>query len=330
MTDMARVYIFFLFSGFLIGSISTFFARKYSLGSKELGVRGVPFTGGIAIGLSLFILCLLGFPFHFLPRQVAGILVSSFLMLVFGFVDDLLELSIPAKFLVQIVSVAVLILSGVKAQIAYLGIFFNILVTVIWILGITNAFNHLDVIDGLAGSVALIIGSSFFVISLFNQDIVSALLSLAIVGSAGGFLIFNLPPAKIYMGNSGSHFLGFLLGAVALIISYAPKQRSVALLSPLLVLGFPIMDTAFLIILRLQKRISPFKKSNDHPALRFLALGYSRQKSLVVMSAFCLFFALCGIIVSQAPNLLGILVVFCAGLSGLSLFVKIRRAKVYG
>ena len=111
------------------------------------------------------------------------------------------------------------------------------------------------------------------------------------------------------MGNSGSHFLGFILAALALVISYAPLEREIALLSPLLILGLPIFDTGFLIWARLIKKRLPFKKSNDHPALKFLALGYSQKKALLVMLSLCLFFSLCGILLSQVSNLFGITII---------------------
>jgi UDP-GlcNAc:undecaprenyl-phosphate GlcNAc-1-phosphate transferase len=111
------------------------------------------------------------------------------------------------------------------------------------------------------------------------------------------------------MGNCGSHFLGFTLAAIAIVISYAPLERKIALLSPLLILGFPIYDTAFLILMRIKGGKLPFRKSNDHLALRFMSIGYSKEKTLLVMLGLCLFFSLCGIFVSQVPNLMGIIIV---------------------
>jgi UDP-GlcNAc:undecaprenyl-phosphate GlcNAc-1-phosphate transferase len=127
-------------------------------------------------------------------------------------------------------------------------------------------------------------------------------LSLALAGAVFSFLIFNLPPAKIYMGNSGSHFLGFVLAATALIISYAGLERKIALASPLLILGFPIFDTAFLILIRLSKKKLPFQKSNDHLVFRLLASGYSKRSALTAIIILCLFFSLCGVMLIKASN----------------------------
>jgi len=130
------------------------------------------------------------------------------------------------------------------------------------------------------------------------------------------------------MGNSGSHFLGFVLAAIALVISYAPLERKIALFSPLLILGLPIFDTAFLISMRIIKKSLPFKKSNDHLALRFLALGYSRKKTLLIMLTLCLFFSLCGILVSLVSNLSGITIIVFVGLVSLALTKKMSRVSV--
>jgi len=309
---------------FLICMIFIPVFKKYSLRKNILIAQGVPLVGGIGLGLSFLGASIIGyFLFGGLSIEFIGVLVSSLAMLILGLRDDLKELSVLGKFLVQILAAAVLICFGVRTHIVYIGTVANIMITFIWILGITNAFNHLDVMDGLAGVTTLIVSFAFFVISILNADIKVMILSLALMGAAAGFLIYNLPPAKVYMGNSGSHFLGFILAAVALIISYAPMERKVALLSPLLILGFPVFDTFFLILTRTIQKKSAFKKSDDHIALRFLKLGYSKAKILILMSLLCLFFSVCGIAVSQISNLLSIAVVIFAVLASLILTIRI-------
>ena len=132
------------------------------------------------------------------------------------------------------------------------------------------------------------------------------------------------------MGNSGSHFLGFTLAAVALAISYAPLERKIALLSPLLILGFPIFDTAFLILMRAKKGRLIFKKSNDHLALRFLRLGYSKNKTLLFMLILSLFFSLSGVCLSQVSNTLGIVIVALVIIVGLVLTKRMSRVSIDG
>ncbi len=322
-------YFLIVLNGFLAGIVFVPLLRKFSARYKILIPQKISLIGGIAMGLSFIIACLVGsLLFRGLSQEARAIIVSSFIMLVFGVIDDWEELSILAKFSVQIVATSLLIFFGVRTQIIYIGNLANIIITFIWVLGISNAFNHLDVIDGVAAGIGLIVSLAFFAISFLNGDIQNGILTLALIGAISSFLIYNLPPAKIYMGNSGSHFLGFILAAVAISISYAPLGRKMALFSPLLVLGFPIFDTAFLILMRIRQGRSALKKSNDHPALRFLKLGYSKNKALLLMLSVAFFFSFCGVIISQVPNLFGVVILVLAVLVSLGLTKKMSSVSI--
>lgn len=320
-----------MLSGPLLGIFFIILLKKFSLSYKLLIPKGMPVIGGIGMGLSFIFVSLSSlFIYRLLSKEVAGIVASSSIMLVFGMIDDWRELSIRIKFLVQIIATGLLIFFGIRTQIIYIGNLFNIIITFIWVVGITNAFNHLDIMDGLAAGTAIIVSSAFFVISIFNGDTRTAIVSLTLVGAVLSFFLYNLPPAKIYMGNAGSHFLGFILAAIALILSYAPLERKIALLSPLVILGFPIFDTTFLFLMRIINNNLPFKKSNDHLALRFLALGHSKARTLFTMLMLCLFFCLCGIAVSQVSNLWGMGTVGFAILVSLVISIKMSKVVVNG
>ena len=325
---MLAFYFFLVLSAFLLGTVFINILKKFSLGHDFLIPKGIPLVGGIGIGLSFIFVSLSVFSIFIykgLSKEIVGIILSSSAMLVFGIFDDWRELSIRAKFLMQIIATCLLVLFGVRTQIVYFGDTLNIVITFIWVLGITNAFNHLDIMDGVAGGVAIIVGIAFLAISILNSDIRSVILSLIFIGALSSFFLYNYPPAKIYMGNSGSHLLGFILAAIALIISYAPLERKAALLSPLLILGLPIFDTTFLVFVRLINKCLPFKKSNHHLVLRFSALGYSKKGVLFIMLIFSLFFCLCGITVSQVSNSLGAGIIVFATL--VSLVIGIRMSK---
>lgn len=290
--------------------------------------KGTPLIGGIAIGLAFTGVYLLAiFASGGLSRVGAGVLVASFVMLIFGLIDDFRELSVFSKFLAQMVAAFVLLHFDIRTKIIYVSPAVNTFITIVWVIGITNAFNHLDIIDGLAAGAAIIISLSFFAIASFNADIQMQMISAVLTGAVFGFLLFNLPPARIYMGNTGSHYLGFIFAAIALIISYAPENKAkIALMSPLLVSGFLIFDTAFLIVKRLINKRSPFKKSNDHLVFQFLARGYTLKRAVFTMYALCALFCISGIMLSQSTNALGsalIAVVVC--ISGV---IAIRYHKV--
>ncbi|MCM8782046.1 MAG: undecaprenyl/decaprenyl-phosphate alpha-N-acetylglucosaminyl 1-phosphate transferase [Candidatus Omnitrophica bacterium] len=223
-------------------------------------------------------------------------------MFVFGLLDDFRELSVRTKFFVQIIAASLLIFFGIRTRIVYIGNPLNILITYIWVIAITNAFNLLDVLDGLSASIALLIAGSLFFISFSNGDTSTAVLALSLIGSILGFLLFNLPPARVYLGNAGSHFLGFILAATALVVRYASMERKTALLAPLFIFGLPIFDTLFLIAMRISRKRLPFKKSKDHLPLRLLALGYSKRKTLNIMLLLGLFFSVCAIVITKVSQ----------------------------
>lgn len=240
---------------------------------------------------------------------VAGIALSSLLMLAFGMFDDLREHSVALKLILQCAAAGVLYASGIRAQIAGLGVAGNLLVTFLWVLGITNAVNHLDIADGLAAGVVLMIASCLSLIAMLNADMLMMSLALICAALAAGFLLFNFPPASLYLGNSGSHFFGFLLAAISLGISYAPAQRPVALLAPVFVFGFPIFDTVFVSMMRMKKGRSALLKSDDHLNMRLIRMGMSGRRALAAMLVLSAFFCLSGLSLSQASNTAGLLVV---------------------
>lgn len=296
-----------------------------------LSAKKIPLIGGLSIGLAFFLVSLGMLIFYRnLSREALAVIAGSALMLTFGILDDWQELSVLNKFSTQFISAMALVSLGIRTQISFFSIPLNIAITFIWVIGIINAFNHLDVADGVAAGCGAIVSLAFFVISALNGDTNTAFLSIILFAVILSFLLYNLPPAKVYLGNSGSHFLGFVLAATAIMVSYATSQRKIALLSPLLILGFPVFDTLFLIWVRLIKRKLPFKKSNDHLALRFLALGFSKAKALLAMLLCSLSFALSGVITSQASNFWGVIIILLVIPSTILLSKRMGRILVHG
>ncbi len=326
---MSPNYISIFLGVFLINLAVTGLLRKLSLKYNFLSHKGIPLVGGLGIGFSFLFSCFL---LPFIPEAVLPdmriVLVPLLIMLISGIIDDWLELSVLIKFLAQILAVSILIFLGVKTRIAFIGSAANIIITLVWVIGITNAFNLLDVLDALAAGIAIIISLAFFAVSVLNGDIKSATLSLVIFASSISFLVYNLPPAKIYLGNCGSHYLGFLFAVIAMTISYATLERKAALVSPLLILWFPIFDTAFLILMRMLKGRSMFKKSNDHFAFRLLKSGYSRTRALFFMFFLALLFSACGVLLSQVSNKYGVTIIAIIFLITLGITGKISRVKV--
>ncbi|MDD5618488.1 MAG: hypothetical protein PHG69_05275, partial [Candidatus Omnitrophica bacterium] len=143
-----------------------------------------------------------------------------------------------------------------------------------------------------------------------------------------GFLVFNLPPARVYLGNSGSHFLGFMICAIALILHYASKNNAFALLSPIIILWLPITDTLLLIIFRVMKKRMPFKKSNDHIAFR-IRFSSSPIRTIMVMFLLCFIFSFAGVILTKVSNLWAVGILMVMFLFSVILFWKLIKIDMH-
>jgi UDP-GlcNAc:undecaprenyl-phosphate/decaprenyl-phosphate GlcNAc-1-phosphate transferase len=312
---------------FLLNLTLIVFFRHLALRYRTMLSGKIPHVGGICLGISIVAAGLLGLSLSGgLTKEGLGIIIASAAMLIFGILDDRWEFSVAAKFSVEIIAAFLLIALGVKTQIVRIGPLANILITVVWVLGVTNAFNHLDVMDGLAGGSAAIAGLSFFLIAALSGQVISATLVAVLSGALFSFLIFNFPPAKIYLGNAGSHLVGFVLAAVSLSTSYAPEQNKIALLTPILILGLAIFDTGFLAFMRMSNGRSVFEKSNDHLALRFLKQGHTKAKTLALMLGLGVLFSLSGVILARVPSFFGHMSVILS--VGVALGISRSMAKI--
>lgn len=317
---MTIVYTEVFILALLLSWVFLFLLRRLAVKYNFLCAKDICHLGGLGMWAAFLIAALIGTGYGYLPAATWGIILGTALLAGAGIVDDYKkELSVAAKFLIQLGAVMIVMIGGVHTQIAHLGHFLNILVTVLWILGITNAVNHLDILDGLAGGITVICALAFLAIAVSTANSDAAVFSLILAGVTLPFLRYNLSsgPIKVYMGNSGSHFLGFALAVMAITISYAPVERKIALFSPILVLGLPLFDTAFLIFRRIRNKRSVFKKSGDHFALRLTAQGYSKDTVLALMYLLGVSFCAAGVILSHVSNgwgmvLLGI--VLCGAL----------------
>jgi UDP-GlcNAc:undecaprenyl-phosphate GlcNAc-1-phosphate transferase len=223
-----------------------------------------PYLGGIAIFVSF--LFTLAFTYEF-DQKVLGLLLSASIVVMLGLFDDLRVLTPRVKLAGQIIAALILIKSHVQIDIKALPDWADQIVTVVWLVALSNAINLIDVSDGLAAGVSSIAGMFLYVIMLWGHDETFAMLTLALVGSTFGFLAYNRAPAKIFLGDAGSMFLGFMLGALAMNGRYT-FNHIYGLFAPILILGVPIFDTVFVIGARLVRRIPIMRGSPDHFAVR--------------------------------------------------------------
>jgi UDP-GlcNAc:undecaprenyl-phosphate GlcNAc-1-phosphate transferase len=229
----------------------------------------VPYFGGLAIYLAF--LMSLAFTFEF-RHDVLGIILSGTIVVMLGLIDDFGVLTPLTKLAGQLLAVFVLIKSGIRIQIAAFPEWLDLLLTVLWMIGLINAFNLLDIMDGLSAGVGAVSATGLFIAAWLQGDQTIAFMLAALIGSLAGFLKYNWHPAKIYMGDTGAMFIGFLLGAMAMIGRY-PSDHPLSLLAPVFILGIPIFDTLFVMWIRYQRGLPVFWGSPDHIAIRLRNWG---------------------------------------------------------
>lgn len=228
------------------------------------------------------------------------LLASATGMFLLGLFDDFFQLSPPAKIIGQIIAGSLIIYAGYRIEFFKFE-FVNILITIIWLVGITNAINLIDNMDGLAAGISIIVAC--YLAFLFYQSPGQSSLfvySLILIGATAGFWLFNLPPAKIFMGDSGSMFLGFSLAALAVVRRTSASNVLAVLGIPLLLFMLPIMDTSLVTITRILRGQSPVKGGRDHTSHRLIAFGLSERQTLLVLYAIAILSGAMSILIERA------------------------------
>lgn len=255
----------------------------------------VAYLGGVAVALA-FGLSLLWVKFGLQPssgfapwpfglekgRGIYAIGLGGVIALILGLLDDKHALSPKVKFLGQFVGALVLVACDIRVRFVH-NEALSIALTVLWVLTLTNAVNFVDIMDGLAASVALAASGAFLAFALNGSRPNDALAAAALAGACAGFLPYNWRPAKIYLGDAGSHFLGFVLAAISLNLNYS-HQNELAVFSPLVILALPLFDLALMIVIRTRKGIPPWKGSPDHVPLRLKHLGLGVPRVVLLLA----------------------------------------------
>jgi UDP-GlcNAc:undecaprenyl-phosphate GlcNAc-1-phosphate transferase len=278
----------------------------------------VPYLGGIIIYFAFISPVSLLFPFN---KKLLGILFASSILLIVGLFDDLKALTPVIKFLFQIIATFILIRSGIFIKLSFFHPWINYALSFIWIISMINAINIIDMMDGLAASITALASLTLFVISLYNQQFLISILSISLAASLLGFLKFNWEPAKIYLGDSGSMFIGMVIGSLTILGDYS-QFNDLAFISGFMLLSIPIFDTVFVMILRLLHKKSPFFGSNDHFALRLqkkFRLSTSKTICVIfIMQLVLMFFVFVNFYTNPTITIIStITVVFLFSLMGL-------------
>ncbi len=237
-------------------------------------------------------------------KMLVAIFAGGLMVAALGLADDIKSISYRVKFGVEILAALILVLSGVKLTIFIANEAISIAVTVVWVVAITNAFNLLDNMDGLSAGVAIIAGALLLAVAMQTHQIFVASLALALMGALLAFLIFNFPPASVFMGDTGSLFVGFMMASLTTVASYYQYHEgrgAFSVVMPVLILGVPIYDTASVMIIRLRNGTPLFQGDTNHFSHRLVALGMTRRQAVLTIYLTSLAIGLAAILLPALP-----------------------------
>lgn len=261
-------------------------------GPRKIHAQPMPYGGGFAVAAGFFAALAtsvaLDLP-HLGAKTLLVFTCGSLVMLAMGAVDDRRRLSARFKLLVQAIAATGVAAGGERLEIFDAGPWIGGAVTVIWIVAVTNAFNLLDHMDGLSSGVAAIALGAFLVVALQTGQPGMASAVAPLLGACAGFLLWNFPPAKIFLGDAGSLFIGFWLACLTVSFTfYREKYLLYTYGVPLAVLAVPLFDTASVVLIRLLRRKPIFEGDTNHLAHRLAALGMSRRLAVLTVYALTL------------------------------------------
>lgn len=316
----------FAFAGSLLAAIAfTPAVRSFALalgavdqpGERRVHARAVPRLGGLAIVFAFFAALVAVFLaesevariFFVDPVLIAGLIAGGLLVCALGVLDDVKGLRAWHKLCGQGAVAVVAYACGFRidaVKLPFLGNLdmgvFGVVVTALWIVAIINAINLIDGLDGLAGGVAFFACVTNFVVATINNDVTVMLLSGSLGGAVLGFLLFNFSPASIFMGDSGSMFLGFVLATTSILGNSVKSSTTVAILVPFVALGLPIIDTLLAMLRRFLERRSIFTADRGHIHHQLLAMGLTHRRAVLLLYALSVLFTASSIIVSIGRN----------------------------
>jgi UDP-GlcNAc:undecaprenyl-phosphate GlcNAc-1-phosphate transferase len=278
--------------------------------NRKVHVRAIPRLGGIAVVLGM-LAPILALTLHE-NRIAAALFANERLVLAFvvgalgivglGIYDDLKGARARLKFIVQIAVAVVMWAAGFRIEAVGGSLGFAVDVgllslplTVFWFVGVINAVNLIDGLDGLAAGIALIAATALFGVALMSGQVLLALFMAALGGALGGFLFFNFNPARIFLGDSGSLFLGYVLATTSLWTHHKAATATVITALPLFVVAVPLLDTTLCIIRRVSRGQSPFSPDREHLHHRLMALGLSHRGAVLTLYGVAAIFALAGV-----------------------------------
>ncbi len=287
--------------------------------ARRVHKKPTPLIGGLAIflGFIVSVIC-----FAVIDKETAGILIGCAIIVTVGMIDDITDMKAIVKLLCQIVAAAVVVYSGVRIEhfanpfarfglgdpYIVLNFWVSVAITIFWITGICNAVNLIDGLDGLAVGVSSIASICMLAMTLITQNLNVAIVTAAVAGAGFGFLPYNFNPAKIFMGDTGALFLGFILACIS-VQGFLKLSAVISFAIPILVLGLPIFDTMFAIIRRVLTGRSPMSPDRGHLHHRLLDMGFSQKQTVAILYTLTAVLCLTAVVISTRGYRRGIFLI---------------------
>lgn len=317
MNLIGRDYALVILTSFVIVGLLTPFFRRVAISRSILDApseqhkthnSAIPYLGGLAIMVGTLTVVYSALFFrqaqdsYFLLSS--SVLIPAFLMGIMGLIDDIKKLEPMPRFITQNLSAlltSIVIIKGNTFGSPTGSKLVDLLISMVWIVGITNSINFFDNVDGGASVTILCTSTALTFLTWSSQQMLLSALAATILGCVSGFFVWNRPPARIYMGDAGSLFLGTLIATLTIRLDPTPINKWASLSIPLLLLAVPFIDTTVAVLSRIRRGISPFQGGKDHLSHRILRLGFTKRQTLLILGTYSALFCMIAIGVSYSP-----------------------------
>lgn len=304
----------------LLTPVMIVIARRFNIldipDKRKIHSKPIPRLGGLGILLGFWIIALFRLPW---TREFAAIIIGGTLVAALGIADDVKPLSSRIRLVGQLVAAAIVMWAGLIVSFmpkTWWGQLIAIVITLVWILGILNALNFADGLDGLASGISFIAAAFFFLLAIYLRQYDVAFVAILLAGSCLGFLFWNFKPAKIYLGDGGSTFLGFILACLALYGGWSDDGFIVAMGIPTIILGVLIFDMIYITVARIKNgSVRTFQQwldftGKDHFHHRLMSVGFSERMAVFFVYLVCLVLGLNVLVLERLRSPISVAILF--------------------
>lgn len=338
------IYLVAFLAAFSVALMSTPWAKAISVKlnaidhprKRGLNENPIPRLGGLAIVAAFMAAMIILLPFieDFRTVQFAGFIAGAFIIVVLGIVDDVKDVNAKIKLAVQIIAALIVVFTGTRIEVIMWPWFeyaeiletFSVPFTVVWIIGITNAVNLIDGVDGLAAGVSSICAFFLMVLCIMTGSPMAVVFTAALAGSCMGFLPRNFNPAEVYMGDTGATFLGYVL-ATSSIIGVFKSYTLLAVLIGVLAIGLPVLDTAYALLRRIYKKVPIMTADRGHLHHRLIDRGYSQKQAVIILYTLSIIMGAMALLISMQHLITTVLALVVLFVMGLMAYVYRKRVK---